>query len=86
MIELMPISDRNTYGFKYVNGHPQSTPNGLQTLTAFGLLADVKTGHPMLRTQITLLTALRTTAMLAVTVKYLPLKAAKTMALIGNGT
>ena len=22
MIELMPISDKNTYGFKYVNGHP----------------------------------------------------------------
>jgi ornithine cyclodeaminase len=29
VIELMPTSDRETYGFKYVNGHPSNTRKGL---------------------------------------------------------
>ena len=48
VIELMPTSDGQTYGFKYVNGHPKNTKEGLQTVTAFGLLADVYTGYPVL--------------------------------------
>jgi ornithine cyclodeaminase len=44
VIELMPTSDASTYGFKYVNGHPAKTKSGLQSGTAFGLLADVATG------------------------------------------
>ena len=44
VIELMPTSDGESYGFKYVNGHPSNTKAGLQTVTAFGLLADVATG------------------------------------------
>ena len=44
VIELMPTSDGEVYGFKYVNGHPKNTRDGLQTVTAFGLLADVGTG------------------------------------------
>ena len=44
VIELMPAADRDNYGFKYVNGHPKNTKEGLQTVTAFGLLADVATG------------------------------------------
>jgi ornithine cyclodeaminase len=39
VIELMPTSDGEVYGFKYVNGHPANTKRGLQTVTAFGLLA-----------------------------------------------
>jgi ornithine cyclodeaminase len=39
VIELMPTSDGEAYGFKYVNGHPKNTSEGLQTVTAFGLLA-----------------------------------------------
>ena len=45
VIELMPTSDGESYGFKYVNGHPSNTKAGLQTVTAFGLLADVATGY-----------------------------------------
>ena len=48
VIELMPTSDGEMYGFKYVNGHPKNTKVGLQTVTAFGLLAEVKTGYPKL--------------------------------------
>ena len=41
VIELMPTSDGEVYGFKYVNGHPSNTAEGLQTVTAFGLKAIV---------------------------------------------
>ncbi|WP_299949605.1 ornithine cyclodeaminase [uncultured Ruegeria sp.] len=85
VIELMPTSDGSTYGFKYVNGHPKNTKEGLQTVTAFGLLADVNTGYPVLLTEMTVLTALRTAATSAVVAKYLAPKGARTMAMIGNG-
>jgi len=85
VIELMPTSDGETYGFKYVNGHPKNTRSGRQTVTAFGVLADVGNGYPMLLTEMTILTALRTAAMSAVAAKYLAPKGARTMAMIGNG-
>ncbi len=85
VIELMPTSDGEAYGFKYVNGHPKNTSEGLQTVTAFGLLADVYTGYPVLLTEMTLLTALRTAATSAVAAKHLAPKGADTMAMIGNG-
>ncbi|MCP4821738.1 MAG: ornithine cyclodeaminase, partial [Shimia sp.] len=85
VIELMPTSDGEAYGFKYVNGHPKNTAEGLQTVTAFGLLADVYTGYPVLLTEMTILTALRTAATSAMAAKYLAPKGADTMAMIGNG-
>ncbi|MEP1353149.1 MAG: ornithine cyclodeaminase [Tateyamaria sp.] len=85
VIELMPTSDGEIYGFKYVNGHPKNTADGLQTVTAFGLLADVDTGYPVLLTEMTMLTALRTAATSALVAKTLAPKGAITMAMIGNG-
>ena len=85
VIELMPASDGEHYGFKYVNGHPSNTKQGLQTVTAFGLLADVRTGYPILLSEMTMLTALRTAAMSAMAAKYLAPEGSKTMAMIGNG-
>ncbi len=85
VIELMPTSDGEVYGFKYVNGHPSNTREGLQTVTAFGLLADVRTGYPVLLSEMTMLTALRTAAMSALAAKYLAPEGAKVMAVIGNG-
>ncbi|MEM7089711.1 MAG: ornithine cyclodeaminase [Pseudomonadota bacterium] len=85
VIELMPTSDGEAYGFKYVNGHPKNTSEGLQTVTAFGLLADVYTGYPTLLTEMTLLTALRTAATSALVGRYLAPTDASTMAMIGNG-
>jgi len=85
VIELMPTSDGVTYGFKYVNGHPSNMARGLQTVTAFGLLADVATGYPVLLSEMTILTALRTAATSAMAAKYLMPAGATTMALIGNG-
>lgn len=85
VIELMPTSDGKLYGFKYVNGHPKNMKAGLQTVTAFGLLSDVATGYPVLLSEMTILTALRTAAMSAVAAKHLAPKNAATMAIIGNG-
>ncbi len=85
VIELMPTSDGVLYGFKYVNGHPKNMGEGLQTVTAFGVLSDVYSGYPKLFTEMTLLTALRTAAMTAVATKHLAAPGADTMAMIGNG-
>ena len=85
VIELMPTSDGEIYGFKYVNGHPRNTADGLQTVTAFGLLADVDTGYPVLLSEMTLLTAMRTAATSALVAKTLAPTGATTMAMIGNG-
>ncbi len=85
VIELMPTSDGEVYGFKYVNGHPKNTRAGLQTVTAFGLLADVSNGYPVLLSEMTVLTALRTAATSAMVAKHLAPKGADTMAMIGNG-
>ena len=85
VIELMPTANDTLYAFKYVNGHPKNTSEGLQTVTAFGLLADMHTGYPVLLSEMTLLTALRTAAMSAVAARYLAPEGATTMAMIGNG-
>ncbi|MFU1476590.1 ornithine cyclodeaminase [Roseovarius sp. C7] len=85
VIELMPTSDGEVYGFKYVNGHPKNTRDGLQTVTAFGLLADVGTGYPVLLSEMTVLTALRTAATSAMVARHLAPKGSDTMAMIGAG-
>ncbi|CAD7048580.1 ornithine cyclodeaminase [Pseudorhizobium endolithicum] len=85
VIELMPTSDGRLYGFKYVNGHPKNTRSGRQTVTAFGVLADVDNGYPVLLAEMTILTALRTAATSAVAARYLARRESATMALIGNG-
>jgi ornithine cyclodeaminase len=85
VIELMPTSDGGRYAFKYVNGHPKNTRDGRQTVTAFGVLADVETGYPLLLTEMTILTALRTAATSAVAARHLARPGSRTMALIGNG-
>ena len=85
VIELMPIADATTYTFKYVNGHPKNTYLGLPTVMAFGVLADVDTGTPLLLSELTLTTALRTAAMSAVAARALARPNSTRMALIGNG-
>ncbi|WHA43362.1 ornithine cyclodeaminase [Agrobacterium larrymoorei] len=85
VIELMPTSDGTLYGFKYVNGHPKNTREGRQTVTAFGVLSDVGNGYPMLLSEMTILTALRTAATSAVAARHLARDGACSMAIIGNG-
>jgi ornithine cyclodeaminase len=84
-IELMPVSDGEHYALKFVNGHPGNAPKGLQTVAAFGVLADVRTGYPLLLAEMTLTTALRTAATSALAAKHLARRDPKTMAMIGLG-
>ncbi|MBE7419571.1 MAG: ornithine cyclodeaminase [Burkholderiales bacterium] len=85
VIELMPIADATRYSFKYVNGHPANTRAGLPTVMAFGVLADVATGAPLLLSELTLTTALRTAATSALAARVMARPGCRTMALIGNG-
>ncbi len=85
VIELMPIADASTYTFKYVNGHPKNTARGLSTVMAFGVLAAVDTGYPLLISELTLTTAMRTAATSAVAARALARPNSRVMALIGNG-
>ncbi len=86
VIELMPTSDHETYGFKYVNGHPSNPARGYQTVTAFGVLADVHNGYPTFLTEMTVLTALRTAATSAMVAKKLARGDSRRMAMIGTGS
>lgn len=86
VIELMPTTDGETYTFKYVNGHPGNPARGLQTVTAFGVLADVATGYPVLLAEMTLLTALRTAATSALAARELARPGARVHAMIGAGS
>ncbi len=85
VIELMPVADAQRYAFKYVNGHPRNTQLGLPTVMAFGVLADMNTGLPLLLSELTLTTALRTAATSALAAKALARPDSRVMALIGNG-
>jgi len=85
VIELMPVADAHRFAFKYVNGHPSNTGRGLFTVMAFGVLAEVETGYPLLLSELTLTTALRTAATSALVARKLANSGSRRMALIGNG-
>ena len=85
VVELMPIADASRFAFKYVNGHPGNHRFGLPTVMAFGVLADVHTGLPLLLSELTLTTAIRTAAMSALAARVLARPGSRSMALIGNG-
>ncbi|MDR2250257.1 ornithine cyclodeaminase [Acinetobacter sp.] len=85
VIELMPTSDETLYGFKYVNGHPGNALHNQLTVMSFGALAETATGYPLLLSEFTLATALRTAATSVLAAKYLARQDSKSMAIIGNG-
>ena len=86
VVELMPTSDGQTYGFKYVNGHPSNPARGFQTVTAFGMLANVHNGYPTFIAEMTVLTALRTAATSAMAARHLARPDSSVMAMIGTGS
>ncbi|WP_448854845.1 ornithine cyclodeaminase [Corynebacterium frankenforstense] len=86
VIELMPTSDGEEYAFKFVNGHPSNPARGFQTVTAFGVLADVDNGYPTFLAEMTLLTALRTAATSAMAARRLARPDSTVMAMIGAGS
>ena len=85
VIELMPTDDGKHFAFKYVTGHPGNAPRGRQTVAAFGVLSDVATGYPVLISEMTIATALRTAATSALVARRLARPDASVMAIIGLG-
>lgn len=85
IIELMPICSEDLYSFKYVNGHPNNPKTGHLSVVAFGALCQVNSGYPLLISEMTVLTALRTAATSALASKYLAKKNSSSLAIIGCG-
>jgi ornithine cyclodeaminase len=86
VLELMPICDNEKYySFKYVNCHPKNPDTGLQTVVATGQLSRIDTGYPLMFSEMTLLTALRTAATSALATDLMARKDSRVMALIGTG-
>lgn len=85
VIELMPISDKQRYAFKYVNGHPANADKGVSTVMAFGALADVATGLPILLSELTVTTAFRTAAASAIAAEVLARPDSRVMGMVGCG-
>lgn len=85
VIELMPICNNELYSFKYVNGHPYNPLANKLNVVAFGMLADVHTGYPLMISSMTLLTAIRTAAISALASKHLARQNSHRLAIIGCG-
>lgn len=81
----MPCANDDFYTFKYVNGHPDNTQHGRLCVVAMGLLSEVSQGYPLIVSEMTLLTALRTAATAALGAKYLAKKNSHHLAIIGTG-
>jgi len=86
VLELMPICDNELYyTFKYVNCHPKNPLIGKQTVVATGQLSEIITGYPLMFSEMTILTALRTAATSALATDLMARKNSHTLALIGTG-
>lgn len=86
VLELMPICDNKLYyTFKYVNCHPKNPLKGQQTVVATGQLSRIDTGYPLMFSEMTLLTALRTAAASALATDYMARQDSQVLAIIGTG-
>ena len=85
VLELMPVCDNQYYTFKYVNCHPKNPDKGLMTVVATGQLSRNDTGYPIMFSEMTLLTALRTSATTALVTDLLSRKDSHVLAIIGTG-
>lgn len=86
VMELMPICGNQYFSYKYVNGHPNNTKLNKLTVVGTGLLADVTTGEPVLISEMTLLTALRTGAVSCLASKFLANSDSTSIGIIGCGS
>jgi ornithine cyclodeaminase len=85
VLELMPICDNTFYSYKYVNCHPKNIKRHLMTVVATGQLSRIDTGYPLMVSEMTLLTALRTAATTAIATDLMARKNSQTLAIIGTG-
>lgn len=85
VIELMPCANEHYYAFKYVNGHPGNPRVGKLSVVGLGVLADVQTGYPLLFSEMTLLTAIRTAATAALAARYMARPNSECLGMVGTG-
>jgi ornithine cyclodeaminase len=85
VIELMPICDKQYYTFKYVNGHPKNPLSGKMTVLATGQISLVEDGYPLMISEMTTLTGLRTAATSALATDLMARKDARVLAILGTG-
>lgn len=87
VLELMPICGKRYYTFKYVNCHPKNPERAdkLMTVVATGQLSRIDTGYPLMVSEMTLHTALRTAATAALATNFLARKNSKIHSIIGTG-
>ncbi|MBV52446.1 MAG: ornithine cyclodeaminase [Coxiellaceae bacterium] len=85
VMELMPASTDEMYVYKFVNGHPNNPSQDRFTVVGLGMLAEVSTGYPLMISEMTVLTALRTAATSALASIYLARPNSKVFAMIGCG-
>ncbi len=83
--ELMPTCDGKYYTFKYVNCHPKNPDKKKMTIVATGQLSESDTGYPLMFSEMTLLTALRTAANTALATDFMARKNSTVLAIIGTG-
>src|SRR6185369_458764 len=87
VLELMPICDNEEYfSFKYVSGaYPANPSHGKLSITATGQLSGIRDGYPVMISEMTILTALRTAATAALATDLMSRKDSRVLALIGTG-
>jgi ornithine cyclodeaminase len=85
VIELMPTCDGKYYSVKYVNGHPKNVLDATPCVMALGLLARVSDGMPLMFTEMTFLTAIRTACTSALVAKFAANKTSSKFGIIGTG-
>lgn len=85
VLELMPTADKQYFSYKCVNGHPANPFEGKQTVVATGQLNEIKYGYPILLSEMTTLTGLRTAATAVMASDYLAKKDSRVLGLIGTG-
>lgn len=86
VLELMPICDNEQYySYKYVNCHPKNPLTGKMTVVATGQLCRIDTGYPVMFSEMTVLTALRTGATAALATDHMARQNSHVLAIIGTG-
>jgi ornithine cyclodeaminase len=85
VIELMPSSDHQWHGVKWINCHPENVKLGLPTIVGLGVWSSVSDGMPQMICDMTLLTAFRTAAATGVFLKYAQKRLLQNIMIIGLG-
>ena len=86
VIELMPIGNKDYFSYKYVNGHPGNVAHDHPSVLALGQLSDCHTGMPLLMSEMTILTALRTAATTQLVASHAAQSESHILCMIGNGS